>query len=224
MTVVACIPARGGSKGIKGKNLRMLGNLSLLARCIRVAQESKRIERLFVSTDSVALGLEGMNNDCEVVMRPPELAADDVLPDHAILHGIDELGIDASVVLRLNCTAPFTTPGDMDRCAQAVQESLMERSACTVLPFTHYLLDDSGKMVNRARETPRQEMAPQWVLNGGVSAGPIATLRRLGNVVDYERRPVPVEADCPFYCEIDTLEDLALAGALLGLTNVNSSL
>lgn len=220
MTVLACLPARGGSKGVPGKNLRQLGGQSLLGRCIEMAQKCVTVDRLIVSTDCLLIRAEAERFGCEVVMRPAELAEDHTLPDPAILHVIDHLGMDCTVAVRLNCTAPFTTAGDVDRCVTAVQNSGYTLSAVSVVDFSHYLVGPNGGLVNRPHEMRRQLMQPQWWINGGVSAGPVGTLRRLLNVVDYQRpgSPIPIPADFRWPCEIDEPDDFRYAKQLLGLT------
>ncbi len=85
---VGLIPARGGSKGIPGKNLRPVGGLSLVARAIRKAKAAKGLARTLVSTDSEAIAVAALEEGAEVpFLRPSELARDDtptfVVLEHA---------------------------------------------------------------------------------------------------------------------------------------------
>ena len=78
MTVVALIFARGGSKGLPGKNIRLLGGKPLIGWSIEQARNVKRIDHVIVSTDSEDIAAIAVAFGAEVpFMRPPELARDD---------------------------------------------------------------------------------------------------------------------------------------------------
>ena len=77
-TVLAVIAARGGSKGLPGKNLRPLAGKPLIAHTIDTARESKAFDRLILSTDDEAIATAGRSRGCDVpFMRPAELARDE---------------------------------------------------------------------------------------------------------------------------------------------------
>jgi N-acylneuraminate cytidylyltransferase len=72
------VPARGGSKGIPGKNGRLLGGVPLLARAVRAGFDTGLVERVLLTTDSAGLAAIGRDAGAEVpFLRPPELARDD---------------------------------------------------------------------------------------------------------------------------------------------------
>ena len=112
--VLGIIPARGGSKGIPGKNMRLLGGKPLLAYSIEAARASGVIDRLILSTDSEEIAALGREFGAEIpFMRPAELAADDT-PMQAVLEhalaGLDEQGWRAEIVVLLQPTAPLRRP------------------------------------------------------------------------------------------------------------------
>ena len=77
-SVLAVIPARGGSKGLPNKNILELVGKPLIAWSIEAASDSKYIDRLIISTDSKEIADVAIKYNCEVpFMRPPELATDD---------------------------------------------------------------------------------------------------------------------------------------------------
>ena len=76
LKVYAIIPARGGSKGLPGKNIKMLGNKALIAHTIEAARKSGLIERIIVSTDDADIARVAREHGAEVVNRPKELAED----------------------------------------------------------------------------------------------------------------------------------------------------
>src|SRR2546427_5769761 len=74
----AVIPARGGSKGLPGKNLKTLGKLSLIGHAVASAREATRLTRTIVSTDDPAIADEARRHDGEVpFLRPAALATDE---------------------------------------------------------------------------------------------------------------------------------------------------
>ena len=74
---LAVVPARGGSKGLPNKNIRLVQGLSLVARAVMLARAARSIERVIVSTDSPAIAEAALVAGGEVpFLRPPELARD----------------------------------------------------------------------------------------------------------------------------------------------------
>lgn len=115
----AIIPARGGSKGVPGKNLRRLAGRSLLARCIDTARAAEAVGRVFVSTDDDAIAAEAVSAGAEVIRRPAALSGDGASSESALLHVLDVLaaaGPLPATVAFLQCTAPLTRPEDVDGC------------------------------------------------------------------------------------------------------------
>ena len=83
------IPARGGSKGIPGKNLQAVGGLSLVARSVQAAFASRGVDRVVVSTDDDAIAEEAQSHGAEVVRRPVAIAGDTASSESALLHALD---------------------------------------------------------------------------------------------------------------------------------------
>jgi N-acylneuraminate cytidylyltransferase len=120
MRYVALICARGGSKGLKGKNIKLLGGVPLIGLSIMVAKKIDRISRVIVSTDSDIIADVAREYGAEVpFMRPKEMAQDDSSEWLVWRHALDYLKkqkykIDGLVVLPT--TAPLRIPQDVDRC------------------------------------------------------------------------------------------------------------
>ena len=92
MRYVALICARGGSKGVPGKNIKPLGGVPLIGRSILVAKQVERIERVIVSTDSQEIAQVAKEYGAEVpFMRPMELAGDKSSEWHVWQHALDYL-------------------------------------------------------------------------------------------------------------------------------------
>ena len=85
---LALIPARGGSKGIPGKNLQDVGGRPLVVRSIEAAQTSPCVERVVVSTDDSAIRALALKAGADVVDRPEAIAGDTASSESALLHPI----------------------------------------------------------------------------------------------------------------------------------------
>lgn len=107
---VAIIPARGGSKGIPKKNIRLLGGLPLLAWPINIAKEIPEIDRIIVSTDDKSIAKVALKYGAEVMLRPARLA-NDKTPTLPVLQQVVSKLIDdeypVNKVVLLYATSPF---------------------------------------------------------------------------------------------------------------------
>lgn len=117
--IVAIIPARGGSKGIKRKNLIMINNKPLVAYSIEQALAAKRINRVIVSTDDEEVKQVSLAYKAEVpFLRPKELAEDHVLDlpvfEHALKFLEEKEGYRPDIVVHLRPTAPYRKPEWID--------------------------------------------------------------------------------------------------------------
>ena len=121
MTTVAFIFARGGSKGLPGKNIRLLAGKPLIAWSIEHAHAVKRIERVIVSTDSEEIAAVARDFGAEVpFMRPAELARDES-PEwlawrHALAFFQDTEGALPQAIISVPTTAPLRLPIDLENC------------------------------------------------------------------------------------------------------------
>lgn len=121
MQVVALICARGGSKGLPGKNIRPLAGRPLIAWAIGHAQAVKRVSRVIVSTDSEEIAAAAREAGAEVpFMRPAELAQDSsperLVWRHALSYLKETEGIYPDALLVVPATAPLRAVEDLDSC------------------------------------------------------------------------------------------------------------
>ena len=121
MRAVAVIFARGGSKGLPGKNIRLLGGKPLIAWSIQHALAVKRVERIIVSTDSEEIAVVARDHGAEVpFLRPAELAMDNS-PEwlawrHALNYVRQTTGQLPEVMVSVPTTAPLRLARDIDNC------------------------------------------------------------------------------------------------------------
>jgi CMP-N-acetylneuraminic acid synthetase len=119
--ILGIIPARGGSKGVPGKNLKRLCGKPLVAWTIEAAKKSKLLDKYVVSTDDEEIAKVSKKYGAGVIHRPPELARDET-PILPVLQ--DALKkIDADVVVLLNPTSPIRNPDLIDHCIRRFLDS-----------------------------------------------------------------------------------------------------
>ncbi|WP_454863061.1 acylneuraminate cytidylyltransferase family protein [Pseudomonas hormoni] len=123
MTVYAFIFARGNSKGLPGKNIKLLGGIPLLAHSIRVAKEVAVIDKIYVSTDSDDIAAVAADYAVEVIKRPEHLASDTAPEWLAWRHAIEYLqarGEKFDFFISLPATSPLRSAVDVQSCLDAI--------------------------------------------------------------------------------------------------------
>ncbi len=120
--IVAVIPARGGSKGVPGKNIARIGGRPLVARAVAAALAAG-ITDVRVSTDDATIADAARAAGAGVLDRPAELAGDGATSESALLHALDELagqGVEPEALAFLQATSPFLEPAALRRAADRV--------------------------------------------------------------------------------------------------------
>lgn len=115
--MLAVITARGGSKGVPGKNIKQLAGQPLIAYTIRAAIDSGIFQKVIVSTDSREIADVALNYGAEVpFLRPADISGDMVSSDDVILHALSfyqQQGINFDEVCKLQPTSPFRNSGHL---------------------------------------------------------------------------------------------------------------
>ena len=127
MNAIAFIFARGGSKGLPGKNIRQFGGAPLIARAIKDALEVKRIQRVIVSTDSDEIAAVGREFGAEVpFLRPSQFSQDNssewMAWRHALTYLLDTTGALPEVMVSLPATAPLREVVDIENCLDTYEK------------------------------------------------------------------------------------------------------
>lgn len=122
---VAIIPARGGSKGIKKKNIQPLMGKPLIGFSIESALESSYVNDVFVSTDSDEIkGIAKGYNKVKVIDRPADLALDTTPTEPVLIHALDRIKKDYNslpdYVILLQPTSPYRKKGTIDKCIEKI--------------------------------------------------------------------------------------------------------
>lgn len=216
------IPARGGSKGVPGKNLAPVGGVPLVTRAIRACLAAPLVRAVVVSTDDLEIAAVSRAAGAVVVSRPPDLAGDTASSEDAVLHAIEVLyGAHAEhvdVVVLVQCTSPFTTPDEIDRVVRAVLDGA--DTAFTAARFHGFLWrpEPGGAVAvnhHHKRRARRQERPVELLETGAAYAMQgrqfLAKRRRFFGVIR------PVETDPERVLEIDEPADLERARVLTAL-------
>ncbi len=131
--IISIIPARGGSKKIPKKNIKLLAGKPLIKYSIEVSLKSKYINRTIVSTDDSEIAGIAKKLGAEVIMRPKELATDSCATEPALQHVVDYLkekeGYNVDVIVLLQPTCPLRAVKDVDNAI----ELLIKKNADSVV-------------------------------------------------------------------------------------------
>lgn len=148
MITFAFVFARGGSKGLPGKNVKLLGGLPLLAHSISVGRRAG-VDQVYVSTDDETIAAVAREYGAEVIERPSELATDTASEWLAWQHAIQYLrnqGRYFDVFLSLPATAPLRGLDDVRQCLQALDDAtdvVVTVSPATRSPYFNMVTRDA---------------------------------------------------------------------------------
>ena len=221
--MIALIPARGGSKGLPGKNIRLLNGKPLIAYAIEAALKAKHIDRVIISTDDEEIARVAVEYGAELpFMRPAELASDTAMAVDNYIYTIDRLEkeggkpIEAFVVLQP--TSPLRIAEDIDGAV----ELFLKKEADSVISYTkeahpvvwHKYLDNESRFVDifDANIKNRQENRVSYYPNGAVYVFRTAIIRERKYYTDRSYAYVMPRSRS---VDIDFIEDFEYAEFLL---------
>ena len=213
LRVLALITARGGSKGLPGKNIRPAGGKPLLAWTVDAARGSRYCDRVVISTDDQAIADTARAHGCEVpFMRPADLATDSTSSMDVVLHALLALpGFDLLVLLQP--TSPLRTSADIDGACELLLAQ--QAPACVSVtpaqesPYWMYSMT-SGQALRPIVELPcgvtrRQDLPAAYSLNGAVYVARTTWLQQSRSFVTPQTVALVMPAQRSI--DIDTLED-----------------
>lgn len=225
MEIVVIIPARGGSKGLPGKNIHLIGGKPLIAHTIQDAQEAHLVDQVYVSTDDAEIASVSRSYGAEVIQRPTELATDTSSSESALIHALIEIektGVSPELLVFLQCTSPLRNGSDIDRAIEQLRSENAD-SLLSVSPnhrFLWHLLDGVAESINydyRQRKR-RQDMNPQYMENGSIYILKPWVLKELNNRLG-GRISLFIMSEEQSY-DIDSLNDFEYAEFLLSKQSV----
>jgi len=218
----AIIPARGGSKSIPRKNLKLLAGLPLIAHTITAARQARAIRQVYVTTDDAEIAAVSRHYGAEVIERPAALASDTASSESAVIHALEVMAKSFNdvpeIAVFLQCTTPFTTAAHID--GLVAKRAAEDADCALIVRRTHAFLWTTGTDgvptgVNhdyRARPR-RQDRQAEFIETGAGYAfkrdGFLAARHRFfGKLALYEALDVPA-------LEIDDPEDFERIEALM---------
>ncbi len=195
--VLAIIPARGGSKGIKQKNIRDVCGKPLIYYQINNAIDSELVSRVVLATDDDAIAETGKNlfgNKIEVIMRPPRISHDLSKTEDTLIYVLEQLNDNNfDVVVTLEPTNPLNRPEYVDNCIRMVLNDGYD-SACCVVEDYGFFLDTPTELEQLLKRPMRQDIKPKIRETGNCWATNVDVLlkkkNRLGGKVGYIKIPL----------------------------------
>lgn len=176
MEILAIIPARGGSKGVPRKNIRLIGGKPLIAHSIEQALQARQVNRTIVSTDDAEIADVARKYGAEVVIRPPELATDTASAEPALLHVMSFLeqteGYTPSLIVFLQPTAPLRQPDDIDNAINQLSKDNAD-SLLSLTETREFMWEKTEKgftslTFDYKDRKRRQELEPIYYENGSI--------------------------------------------------------
>ena len=230
-TVLAVVPARGGSKGIPGKNLRQVAGASLIAHAAATCSAASWIDRAVVSTDNANIADEAIVQGLDAPFRRPnDLSGDFAGSAEAWRHAwtecerIDDRRYD--IGLLLEPTSPLRCPADIEQCLEALDDrnnsaaATVSRTPAHFTPHKTLTRDDAGHigfyLSSGARHANRHTIPTHYHRNGLCYAVRRDTLLRDGHII--EARCAAIVTECPVV-NIDEMFDLEVAEYLMRRQN-----
>ena len=222
--VVATICARGGSKGLPGKNLRPLGGKPLIVHTIEQALACRGIDGVFVSTDDAAIADVATRAGAQVpCLRPAELATDESpkLPaiEHLLAH-LERGGMNIDTIVDLQPTSPLRQPEDIEAAVALLGDGDLVVSVTEPSHNPYYTLAEADTqgllhLSKPARFARRQDVPAVWGLNGSIYVWRRAALPKAIADGFWSVRARPYAMPRRRSVDIDDLEDFELAQWLL---------
>lgn len=228
--VLAVIPARGGSKGLPGKNIRPLAGQPLIAYSIAAGLQSNLVTRVICSTDSDKIAAVAREYGAEVpFMRPVELAQDHSRDIEFFHHTLQELGKEGyrpDIIVQLRPTDPIRARDLVDRGVQMLLDNPDADSVRSITepgysPYKMWTVNPSGmidplleiKGVVEPFNLPRQDLPEVWWHIGVLDIVRTDVLDKQGRLSG--TKILPIKVDRTKSIDIDTLDDFERAEKMM---------
>lgn len=227
--IIALIPARGGSKGVKGKNIRLLYGRPLILYTIQAAKDSQYIDKIFVSSDDESILDVAKKAGVEVISRPSEFSTDKASANLVVNHFINELSPSLKLldpyIVYLQPTSPLRNSSHIDEALKKI-ESMKRHTIISVnelktSPFKSFKLDKDGNLESlfdeKLSNARRQDLPIAYVPNGAIY------IFRISDFIS--RGGFPSNGSIPFIMnsedsiDIDSEADLLRVEQILGDKN-----
>lgn len=230
MNTLAIIPARGGSKGLPGKNILPLAGIPLIIHTIRAAQEAKTIGRIIISTDDEAIAEIARDAGAEVPFIRPAHLSDDKASGvdvclHALAHANNSLDYHPELIIFLQPTSPLRSSADIDAAVKLLRDSdansVVSVKAVTEYPQWMKKMDAEQRISPLLEQfeikTNRQDLEKSYILNGAIYLSTTASMKKSHSFYGSDTRGYLMPDNRSI--DIDTANDMLIAKALFNSKN-----
>jgi N-acylneuraminate cytidylyltransferase len=220
--VLAVIAARGGSKGLPGKNVAPCGGRPMIDWTLAAAKGAALVDKTIVSSDDPAIHEAARKAGVEVpFVRPPHLATDEASMQSVIEHAVAEAGNGAEICVLLQVTSPLRRAEDIDGAIRLFERtggpSVVGMTPVTKPPYWMYSVGSNERVTPLFPEQNtafrRQDLPKTYVPNGAIYVFDLKWFfeKRLFITDESVAFVMPAERSV----DVDTALDLALADLLL---------
>lgn len=173
--ILALIPARGGSKGIPNKNIKLFNGRPLIEWSIKLALQSKLISKIVVSSDSLKILNISKKLGADIILRPKNISGDNATTESAILHCIKYFNNEFETIVLLSPTSPLRKKKDIDNAIKFFNRNKLD-SCFSGAELTDFLVWNYDKIKKKYKSINydfknrgvRQNRKPGYVENGSI--------------------------------------------------------
>lgn len=221
LKIVALIPLRAGSKGIKNKNIKLVNSKPLFSYVLDAAHKSKLIDGIFVSTESKKIKdmVKNYNSNTEVIDRPRHLSLDKSSTESVMFHFASKIQFD--ILVTIQATSPLTSEKDLDSSLiKFIKNDYDSMLSC--IKFFKFLWSRNGTPLNYdfKKRPRRQDFQGSYLENGAFYITKrkilINNKSRLGGKIGFHIMKADKSID------IDTIEDMQKTEYVLKNVNKKS--
>ena len=220
--ITAFIPARGGSKGILGKNIKEFAGKPLIVHSIEYALNCSQIDEVVVSTDDDKIAKIARKAGARIVNRPPELSTDSASTESAIHHFVNKFNKKPDILVLLQPTSPYRPKGSLENAITHFTENGFD-SLLSITPTCRFfwrVKDDQTTYaeydyLNRPHRQDLKQKDIRYMENGSLY---IFTRKhfdkmgnRLGGKIGYVEWPEEYSLEIDTHLDFDILENLFLS-------------
>lgn len=225
--VIGLIPARGGSKGVPRKNMRVMAGKPLIDFSILAAQQSHYIDSVYVSSDDQAILRHAQTIGATGIVRPDEFASDTASAIEVVNHFIgmlpNALLQEDPYIVYLQPTSPFRTTRHIDEALEqmlaAKARSLVSVTEMEKSPFKMFTLDAKGCLQSlfdeKLSNARRQDLPAVFAPNGAIYVFRVSEFKARGGFPSNGSLPFIMNQEDSL--DIDTEDDIRRAEKILGV-------
>ena len=216
--ILAIIPARGGSKGVPKKNIRIFNGMPLIGHSIYYAKKCCQIDRIIVSTDSKEISDIALSCGAEVVKRPKSISGDKATTESAIKHVLNNISTKPDIIVLLQPTSPYRPKNSLDKALEIFNKNEYD-SLLSISPSHNFFWKISGAIAtpqydykNRLMRQDIKKEETTYIENGSLYIFKYKHFmdnhNRLGGKIGYTVFPEKYSLEIDSHADLTILETL----------------